>query len=55
MIFGKLTYGGFDNLMSQKIQVENNLAFECCAKMVKWCLGAFQRCPRSVCGASKSV
>ena len=27
-------YIGFDILMSQKIQVENNLAFECCAKMV---------------------
>ena len=34
MIFGKLTWGGFDIFMSQKIQVENNLAFECCAKKV---------------------
>ena len=41
--------------MSQKIQVENNLAFECCAQMVWWCLGAFQGCPTSFCGASKSV
>ena len=54
-VFGKLTKGGFDILMPQKIQVENNLAFKCCAQMVGWCLGAFQGCPRSVCGASKSV
>ena len=55
MIFGKLTQGGFDISISQKIQGENNLAFEFCAKMVGWCLGAFLGFPRSVYGASKSV
>ena len=34
MNFGKLTWGGFNIFMFQQIQVENNLAFECCAKMV---------------------
>ena len=34
MIFRKLLCGGFGILMSQNDQVEKNLAFQCCAKMV---------------------
>ena len=34
MIFKKFLCGGFGILMSQNDQVEKNLAFQCCAKMV---------------------
>ena len=34
MIFRKFLCGGFGILMSQNDQVEKNLAFQCCAKMV---------------------
>ena len=36
MIFRKHICGGFGILMSPNDQVEKNLAFQCCAKMVWW-------------------
>ena len=36
MIFRKLLCGGFGILMSHNDQMEKNIAFHCCAKMVGW-------------------
>ena len=36
MIFRKLLLGGFDISMSQNGQVEQNLPFHCCSKMMGW-------------------